>query len=398
MGYNTDMNKLILITNPGSASRKYALYDNEKLLATLHFEYEGKGVVCTINSGEESKTVKQKFNDLADTVAHIRDILEGEKLLDGKQVLSAIIARLVAPSDYFTTDRVVDDELMKNLEIAKKRAPLHTPVVAAEIAHFRKAFPDTKIITVSDSAFHSSKPELMKYYAFDTDLADRSGIKRYGYHGLSVGSIVHTLKTADILPEKLIVAHLGSGSSVSAVLEGIALDTTIGYSPLEGLMMSTRAGSMDVAAALAIKRELKIDDEELEKYLNKKAGLLGVSGFTDDMREIIQQRDAGDRKAAFAHSLFVYRVQTAIGQMAASLGGVDALVFTATIGERSDDVRHCVAQKLDYLGFQLDETKNQDPKFMGRHANIAAEDSKPVYVIRTDETAEMIRKALKFLD
>lgn len=398
--YLEDMEELILITNPGSASRKYALYKKETFIASLHFERENGAVVCTIkNADGESKTLKPKFKALTETVAHINGILREEGYISDQHRLAAIVARLVAPSDYFASDHVVDDEFMENLEIAKQRAPLHTPVIAAEIAHFRENFKETKIIAVSDSAFHSDKPELMKYYPIDTDLADKAGIKRYGYHGLSVGSVVRFMEKEDILPEKLIVAHLGSGSSVSAVYEGKAMDSSMGYSPLEGLMMSTRSGSMDVAAALAVKRVLKLeDDEALEKYLNKKAGLLGVSGFSDDMREIIQKRDEGDSKATFAHALFVYRVQSLIGQMAASLGGADALVFTATIGERSDEIRHYVTQKLAYLGFKLDDEANKDPDFIGRHANIATSESKPVYVIRTDETAEMIERALKFLD
>ena len=209
---------------------------------------------------------------------------------------------------------------------------------------------------------------------------------------------MHYMESQEILPQKLIVCHVGSGSSVTAVFEGNSHDTTMGYTPLEGVMMSTRTGSMDVAAALAIKRNLKIrSDEALEKYLNKKCGLLGVSGASDDMREILKLRDEGDKKGTFAHALYVYKLQTAIGQMAASLGGVDAIVFTATIGERSDEIRRVVLQKLAYLGFAINEEKNVD-EMPERHTNIAAEGSKPIWVIRTDEFEEMIRRAGEILD
>lgn len=394
------MEELILITNPGSASRKYALYNKETFVASLHFEHDNGEIVCNIKDPDDGdKTIKTNIRSLSETVSHINRILREEGYISDQHKLAAIVARIVAPSDYFAKNHIVDDEFMKNLEVAKQRAPLHTPVIASEIAHFRENFKDTKIIGVSDSAFHSSKPELMKYYPIDTDLADKAGIKRYGYHGLSVGSIVRTMKAEDILPEKLIVAHIGSGSSISAVFDGVAMDNSMGYSPLEGIMMATRSGSMDVAAALAVKRELKLeDDEALEKYLNKKAGLLGVSGFSDDMRDVIQKRDEGDSKATFAHALYVHRIQSLIGQMSASLSGVDAIVFTATIGERSAEIRHFVTQKLSFLGFQLDEEKNKDPDFTGKYANIAKADSKPVYVIRTDETAEMIENALELLN
>lgn len=392
------MSKLILISNPGSASRKYALYNGENLVAGLHFEYEDKKVVCTIRDNDGSKKIEAGFARLNDTATHLSEILTEEGYITEKNRLAGTVVRLVAPGDEFAKDNIVTDEFMKKLEIAKDKAPLHLPVIVAEMTLLRKEFPGVKMIAVSDSAFHFRKPDLMKYYPFDTDVADKYGIKRYGYHGLSYGFVTNYLKENGLLPDKLIVGHIGSGSSVAAILEGNPMDTSMGYSPLEGLMMATRSGSMDVAAALALKRDLKLkDDDALEKYLNKQAGLLGVSGISDDMRDIIQKRDEGDSKATFAHALYVYRLQNLIGQMAASLGGVDALVFTATIGERSDEVRHFVCQKLKYLGFQLDDAKNRNPEFEGRHALISMTDSKPVYIVKTDETAEMIRKALVLL-
>ena len=163
-------------------------------------------------------------------------------------------------------------------------------------------------------------------------------------------------------------------------------------------MMATRCGNIDPSAALRLKHYLKFDaDESIEKYLNKETGLLGVSGQSDDMREILRLRDEGDKKGTFAHAMFVYKVQSLIGQMAASLGGVDAIVFTATIGERSDEIRRTVTQKLSYLGFAIDEQKNI-ADMPERHTNIAADGSKPVWVIRTDEFEEMIRRAGAILD
>ena len=392
-------NKLILITNPGSSSRKYALYKGQELVCSLHFEFEGKDIICTLKKADGTKKVlKQDFKELTSTVANLNRILTEEGYLGGMTTLDAILVHGAVPGEYFTQDHIVDDEYLKNLEKSKKRAPLHVPVVAGEIEHFTKSFKTTPLLSISDSAFHADRPDLMKYYAFDTDLADKNDIKRFGFHGLSMGSIVNYMKSQDILPEKLIVCHLGSGSSITAVFEGKSLDTTMGYSPLEGLMMATRAGSMDVSAGLAIKRALGYEsDDSLEKYLNKECGLLGVSGQSDDMREIIRLRDEGDKKGTFAHAMFVYRVQSCIGQMAASLGGVDAIVFTATIGERSDEIRRMVAQKLSYLGFAIDEKKNVSD-MPERHTNIAAEGSKPVWVIRTDEFEEMIRRAGILLD
>lgn len=391
--------RLILITNPGSSSRKYALYKGADLLCSLHFEFEGQEIVCTLKKADGSKKkIKTEFKSLTSTVANLQDILEKEGYLSAETKLDAILARTAAPGEYFSQDHLVDEEALKQLEIGKKTAPLHIPVVAGEIEHFVKSFKGTPIVTISDSGFHNDRPDLTKYYAFDTELADKYEIKRWGYHGLSVGSIVNYMKSQDILPEKLIVCHIGSGSSLTAVQDGKSLDTTMGYTPLEGLMMSTRVGSIDTAAALAIKKYKKFEtDEALEKYLNKECGFLGVSGESDDMREVMRLRDEGDKRSTFALALYMYRIQSAIGQMAASLGGVDAIVFTATIGERSDEMRHVVASKLAYLGFSLDEEKNI-AEMPNRHTDIAAEGSKPIYVIRTDEFEEMIRRAQIILD
>ena len=392
-------NRLILITNPGSSSRKYALYKGQELLCSLHFEFEGKEIVCTLKRADGSKKkIKTDFKALASCVANLSEILTAEGYLGGVSKIDAILARVVAPGEFFSHDHLVDENVLKELEKAKKKAPLHVPVVAGEIEHLVKSFKGVPVITITDSGFHNDRPDLMKYYAIDTEIADKYDIKRWGYHGLSVGSVVNYMKAQDILPQKLIVCHIGSGASVTAVFEGKCLDTSMGYTPLEGVMMATRCGSLDAAAALALKRALKYEsDESLEKYLNKECGLLGVSGQSDDMRDILRLRDEGDKRGTFAHALYVYMLQRAIGQMAAALGGVDAIVFTATIGERSDEIRRVTTQKLAYLGLALDEEKNV-AEMPERHTNIAAEGSKPVWVIRTDEAEEMIRRGLAVLD
>ena len=394
------MSKLILITNPGSASRKYALYDGEELLAQLHFEYVGKKVVCTLKDAKgNKKDIKTAIKDLNEAIADVPRILKEEEYTTEQHKLAAVVVRIVAPGDYFTKDHIVDEEYMKNLKIAEKRNPVHVPTTANEIRGIRESFKDVKIISVSDSAFHWEKPDTMKYYSFDMELADQTEIKRYGFHGLSYAFISRYMKEQGILPEKLVAMHLGSGSSVSAILNGHAMDNSMGYTPLEGLAMSTRVGTIDAAAALNLKKALKMtSDEEFLLYLNKKCGLLGLSGISDDMRDVIKARDEGDLRASTAHSIFIYRIQSYVGQMAATLGGVDALVFAGTIGERSEEIRRLVTQKMEYLGFKLDEEKNLNPEFTDRYALISTSDSKPIYIVFTDETAQMIYRAQKFLE
>lgn len=393
------MEKLFLVTNPGSSSRKYALYRGDEAVCTLHFEMEGKDVVCTLKRADGSKQkLTNGFKKLTDTVKYVKDILENEGYLDKNNVLSAVLARVVATGDYFAHDHLVDAECLKKLEIGKKRAPLHVPVVAAEIEACVKEFDGTPVMIISDSAFHTSRDDTHTYYAIDTELADKAEIKRYGFHGLSMGSISGYLEAEKLGAEKVIACHIGSGSSVTALKDGKSFDTTMGYTPLEGVMMATRCGDIDAAAAMAIGRELGLEGEKLEEYLNKQCGLKGVSGETDDMREVLSLRADGDARAKLAYNMYIYRIQRAIGQMAASLQGVDALVFTATIGERNSEIRRDIIAGLGYLGFKLNDTKNDDGFGDNRHCNIAASGSKPIYVIQTDETGEMIRRALALLE
>ncbi len=397
--YTMNKDRLILITNPGSSSRKYALYRGNDFLCALHFEFEGEKIVYTLKKADGTKNKKEtELKKLSLVVNSLEKILDDEGYLDESTKLDAILARVAAPGSYFAADHIVDEECMNQLDIAKERAPLHAPVIADEIEQLKKTFKETMIIAISDSEFHNDRPEVAKSYAIDTDLAKKYDIQRWGYHGLSVGSIVRFMKKENILPEKMIVCHIGSGASITAVQNGKSADTTMGYSPLEGLMMATRAGSMDVAAALAIKRELKMQsDDELEKYLNKKCGLLGVSGRSDDMREVIKGCNEGDERAKLARELYVLTLRRAIGQMAASMAGVDAIVFTATIGERSDEIRRLVGESLSYLGFNLDVEKNSED-IMGRMNNVAQEDSKPIYVIKTNESDEMITRANELMN
>lgn len=392
------MSKLFLVTNPGSSSRKYALYRDDALVCSLHFEFEGKDIVCTLKTPDGTKQKLDGFKKLTDTVEYVQRILTEQGYLSAQSELSAILARVVAAGEYFTADHLVDEECLRQLEIAKARTPLHVPVVAAEISACLRVFKGTPVIIISDSAFHATRDDIHTNYAIDLDLARRAEIKRYGFHGLSVGSIAHYLDQHQLSADKVIVCHLGSGSSVTALKNGQSYDTTMGYTPLEGLMMATRCGDIDAAAALAIGRELKLSGDDLEAYLNKQCGFRGVTGTTDDLREVISLRDDGDPKAKLAYDLFIYRVQRAIGQMAAALNGADALVFTATIGERNAAIRRDIISGLSYLNFKVNDTKNDDGLGEHSHCLISGRNSNPIYVILTDETGEMIRRARVLLD
>lgn len=392
------MSKLILVTNPGSSSRKYALYEGEDCLATLHFEYEDNEVICTAKFGDQKTKLKPEIKDVRESAGQCEAILRDIGALCDDQKIDAVAARLVVASPYFDCDHVVDEIVLAEAEKAKDRSPLHTATNLNEIQFFKEQLPDLPVIAISDSAFHFTKPKEAFRYGLDAKLQDKIGLGRYGYHGISVNSIVEIMRKNSILPEKVIVCHLGSGASISAVKNGQSVDNSMGYSPLEGLMMATRTGNIDVSAALAIKRELKLDDAGLEQYLNKQAGLLGMSGKSDDMRLILADEAAGDERAAETMKTYLYRLRKVIGEMAAALNGADAIVFTATVGERSAKVRQRLCAELTYLGFELDNEKNNSADEAPVWANLAKESSKPIYMIRTDESREMARRASIILE
>lgn len=392
------MEPLTLVVNPGSASRKYALFKGNSQVAGLHFEFENTSVICTVTVGSESFTDTTSLNDLHDAVTQIVPLLKKHDVIEDEKAIGCIGIRVVAPSSAFLSDRLVDDEAIAQLEALQHRAPLHISVALAEIRRLHEFFASIPLVIISDSSFHADKPDLAWNYGLSLDLADRLEIKRFGYHGVSMGSVVNILENAHLLKEKAVICHLGSGSSLTAVLNGKGIDNTMGYSPLEGLLMATRTGNIDVSAALAVKRELNLSDDELESYLNKKSGLLGVSGISDDIRVLLEHEVKGDYRAGLALRLYVYRVQQLIAQMTAALQGVDMLVFTATVGQRSAIIRRRVVEGLGYLGFKLDSVVNDATLNPKEVIAVSAADSKLVIVVPTDEATEIAARARKLAD
>lgn len=386
---------LILVVNPGSSSRKYALYEDTQELASVHFEKEENRVVCALKTQDGKKQdVAVSMSDVAEAVAEVAPILTKYKLPTN---FSAIAIRVVAPSAAFARDRLLDDATIAELERIQNRAPLHITGTLGEVRHIKQAFPSVPLVLISDSAFHQTKPAEALYYGFSTELADKYDIKRYGYHGLSVRSAVESMKDHDMLLPKVIVCHLGSGSSISAVADGASVENSMGYSPLEGLMMATRSGSLDLSAALVLKHELSLSDDQLEEFLNKKAGLLGVSGSSNDIRELLKLEEAGDEHAKLALDILVYRIRGMIGQMAASMHGVSAIVFTGTVGERSAPIRQRIIEGLDYLGFALNDSRNESAFEPREIEDISGLKSKPILIIPTNEGRQMALQAVEFM-
>jgi len=382
---------LLLVANPGSASRKYALFEGSRQLAKLHFEHRDKQIVCTLDYDGTHENVPVQITRLEDAANQIVPLLEARRLLSGDQQLAAIGLRIVAPGSYFLSDHVIDDEFVSRLQAAHDQAPLHIDATLVELDTLRRHFPREQIIGISDSAFHITKPERAWNYGIPLATADAHDIKRFGYHGLSVASVVRQT----LLPHKVIVCHLGSGASITAVHAEKSIDTTMGYSPLEGLIMSTRSGSLDASATRVLKKVEHLNDDELEVYLNHRSGLLGLGG-SGDVRELLGREETGDPRATLALDTFVYSVQKGIGAMVAALNGVDALVFTGTIGERSALLRARIIDRMTYLGFELDATANTVSNPRGV-IQVHATHSKPILVIPTQEEQEMAQHMLTIL-
>jgi acetate kinase len=382
---------LTLVANPGSASRKYALYDGTHELAHVHFEWLYGRVVCTIEQYGEQHQTPVELLDLTEAGGQVVGILQSHGLLTEGQTIGRVGLRIVAPSSYFLEDHVVDDHFIAQLEAIRKRAPIHIDTTLEELAMLRRQFPKATLVGVSDSAFHITKPDYAWNYGISLEDADRYEIKRFGYHGLSVASVVQALHKDHKLPPKVAVVHLGSGGSVTAVHGGHSIDNTMGYSPLEGIVMSTRSGSIDPTAVSALNDVFHWSGKQAEQYLNNHSGLLGLGG-SSDIRELLRREADGDHRSGLALKTYVYSVQKAVGQMASALGGLDALVFTGTVSERSAPIRDRIIDRLHYLDFILDRHANESVEpgeplaLISRLAR-----SKPIYVVPTRESAEIAR-------
>jgi len=384
----------ILVANPGSASRKYALYDAELTeLARVHFETTNHIVVCTLHSGDSSQSVDIPLEKIEDSSKHIDTIFRNEGLLTETEHIEKIGVRVVAPGTFFTKDHVVNDELIRKLQEAESLAPLHISATMHEIGVLRDAYPGTVIVGVSDSAFHVKKPNYAWNYGINIKDADTYEIKRYGYHGISVASSIAALWNAGKLPPKVVVCHLGSGSSITAVFHGRTIDTTMGFTPNEGVLMATRSGSFTFDAARALKSRLGIDDAELDRYLNSQSGVKGI-GDSDDIRELLKREADGDHMAHLALTTLIHTIHKAVGSMIVAMNGCDMVVFTGTIGERSHVLRKRIVAHLEFMDFILDGELNEATTDATKLTFISQKaKSRPIAVIPTNEAKEIAKRA-----
>lgn len=328
--------------------------------------------ILVLNAG--SSSLKWAVLDLASEAVEVRDAATWEGSAGGhhETELRAVLAR-VPPVDAvghrvvhggaaFREAVVVDERVREAIAALAEIAPLHNLAALAGIDAITRALPGLPQVAAFDTAFHATIPDAAAVYPLPREWTRRWGLRRFGFHGLSVQYAVRRgREMLGAMPRRLVVCHLGAGCSVTAVAEGRSVDTSMGFTPLEGLMMAQRSGSVDPGLLLSLLRRHSVTVDDLDDALNERSGLLGVSGVSADLRAVTAAADTGDPRAALAEAMFLHRLIGAIGAMAAVLGGLDALVFTGGIGEHSPRVRRAVADALGYVGLRLDEARNASP-------------------------------------
>jgi acetate kinase len=386
-----------LIVNTGSASKKYALYEGDRQLIFIHLEGEDGGFVVTkyVDKNVEKKTLtKDQFDNSLDYV--LEDMVSSHCISKYSEVM-AIGVRIVAPGLYFLNNCLIDDICLQKLEEAKEKAPLHlTPMIQA-VKNLKEKLPGVPLYCISDSAFYKELPAVARNYGLPFGLANKFEIFRYGYHGLSVKSITGKIqKVLGANAGKIIVCHLGGGVSVVAVKDGKPVDMSMGFTPLEGLLMATRVGDIDSGAVLYLQEKTGMSTVELRKYLNSECGLLGVSESSSDVRDLIKLESSGNTQAKLALDLFAYRVRKYIGSYIAALNGVEAVIFSGTIGERSFIMREKILTGLENLGFALDKKINNETiaedKIISREESIVK-----IAVVKTDEMDQLAKETKKMI-
>lgn len=378
-----------LIINPGSSSKKYALYQNDREVLRVTVEQTNSGVTYQTNVGGSWR--KEASLPEADYAAALERVLETavtECCITSRADITAVGLRMVAPGERWQRHQLFTDELRVALESVVATAPLHIPPILQEFSVVKNVLPEVSVVAVSDSAFHSTLPAVASEYSIDQELAREHSVKRYGYHGISVASVLRQLGALGIpTTRRTIVCHIGSGVSVTAVLDGESIDTTMGYSPGSGVVMASRSGDLDAGALLELMRQHGWDVAAAQKFLQTQSGLRGLAGESD-IRHLLERSASGDRVATSALSLFSYHIRKQIGAMAAALGGVDVVVCTATVGSRSPELRAQILAPLQDLGITIDTDKNDqaiDKKLVISPDNAAV----TVAVIPTDELREM---------
>lgn len=369
----------ILVVNCGSSSLKYALFDTHHPDLNIHGTIEAS----------DGPGLKAAFAEMV-------------LALPSPEAISLVGHRVVHGSARFQGPVLITDQVLADIEALSPLAPLHNPINVMGIREARGQFPRANHVAVFDTAFHHTLPPYAYLYGLPYEAYESHGVRRYGFHGMSHAYVA--LKTAEVLQRpynelEIVTCHLGNGASLCAVDHGRSVDTSMGFTPAEGLIMGTRCGDVDPGALIHLMRNSLLDANGLEDLVNYQSGLLGLSGLTSDMQDIEEAADQGHARALLAFKTFCYRIRKTLGAYMAAMGGLDAIVFTGGIGQHSTGVRSQACQGLACMGVVLDETQNQRASVLNEPCVISAQDSAvQVLVIPTDEERMIAREALRILD
>lgn len=383
----------ILVLNCGSSSIKYALYDmDSKTVMTSggaeRVGLDGAFVKVKLANGEK-KTVMHDIPEHTEGVKFIFSLLTDQEIgvIKDLKEINAVGHRMVHGGEKFNKSVLLTDEVLKVFEECTDLAPLHNPANLKGVRAVQELMPGLPQVGVFDTAFHQTMPKEAYMYAVPYELYEKYGVRRYGFHGTSHRYVSQRVcEFLNVKPEgkKIITCHIGNGASIAAVKDGKCIDTSMGLTPLEGLVMGTRSGDIDGGAITFIQKKLGLDADGMSNLLNKKSGMLGLTGISSDMREIDSAGKAGNERAKLAIEMYNYRIRKYIGAYAAAMNGCDIIVFTAGVGENQASMREEVCKNLTYLGVEIDVEKNKG--IHGDEAVISTPNSKvTVAVIPTDE-------------
>ena len=394
----------VLVINCGSSSLKYQLInaDTEKLLAKGNCErikIDGSFITHQ-TTGKEKVVFESPMPDHSAAVKLVISMLTDKETgaISDLSEIGAIGHRVVHGGEKFAGSALINDEVMAAIEECSELAPLHNPANLIGIRACKELMPDVPQVAVFDTAFHQTMPDYAYIYGIPYEYYDKYKVRRYGFHGTSHSFV--SKRTAEILGKdikdtKIIVCHLGGGASICAVEGGKSIDTTMGFTPLEGITMGTRSGNIDPAIVEFIANKENKSISEVMNILNKNSGVLGISGKSSDFRDLDEGIIAGDKRCEIAMNVFCYQAAKFIGGYVAAMNGVDAIVFTAGVGENNKTARTRICERLAYLGIKLDDELNS---LRGEEVKISTSDSRvPVYVVPTNEELAIAREIVSLI-
>ncbi|HIT24241.1 MAG TPA: acetate kinase [Candidatus Faecimonas intestinavium] len=390
----------IISINAGSSSLKFSLFnmDDESVIASGLFERIGiEGSNYTIKFNGEKITQEVELATHVDAVNILLDKLTDLNIISSLDEIHGVGHRIVQGKDIFTESVLINDEVMEKLDAIKGFAPLHNPANMLGIEAFRKVLPNVPMVAVFDTAFHQTMDKSTYLYPVPYSWYEDYGVRKYGAHGTSHRYIAETVKELLGKDEfRLISCHIGNGGSITAIKDGKCVDTSMGFTPLAGIMMGTRSGDIDPSIIPYVMEQEGKNASEVIDDLNKRSGLFGMSEYSSDMRDILEKCDQQDEKAIVARDKYVRRVVDYIAQYYVLLGGADVIVFTAGVGENSIPVRRQICEELACLGVKIDLDKNN---VRGEVVKISTDDSSiDVYVIPTDEELMIARDTLHLIN